>query len=201
MLRIAAVTILPVLAVVGVAVELYSRGHGTALSIAAGAAAALAVMGVAAAWLLHGTTAGKRLWPILRWVALPAIVLWCGYALFYFERANAKTAQVQSAYRSLHPILRLAVATAILADGELVVTDASRTAADYRRMGLPVFERTLHFQQKSGWVHAVDVRTIGHNEIRNSVLSLYFRTVGLRVVRHVGTADHLHVELPISPRR
>jgi hypothetical protein len=67
-------------------------------------------------------------------------------------------------------------------------------------MGLPVFERTLHYQQKNGWVHAVDLRTIGHSEPRNLLLAWYFRAVGLRVVRHVGTADHLHVELPVVKR-
>jgi hypothetical protein len=97
-------------------------------------------------------------------------------------------------------VLRLAVASAIVADGELVVTDAKRTAEDYRRMRLPVFERTMHYPQRDSWVHAIDVRTIGHGEVRNTLLGWYFRAVGLRVVRHVGTADHLHIELPIATR-
>jgi hypothetical protein len=62
-------------------------------------------------------------------------------------------------------------------------------------MNLPVFERTMHYPQPDSWVHAIDVRTIGHNAVRNFALAWHFRAVGLRVVRHVGTADHLHVEL------
>ena len=197
-LRIVAVTVIPVIALVGVAVELYARGHGTTTSVGGGAAAALAILTIAGASISRKLTGQARFSTLLRWVALPAVAAWCGYALFHFERANAKTAEVRSAYTSLHPILRLAVSTAILADGELVVTDASRTAADYRRMRLPVFDRTMHYRQANGWVHAIDVRTIGHGEARNTLLAWYFRAVGLRVVRHVGTADHLHVELPLS---
>jgi hypothetical protein len=201
LVRLAAATVIPVLATVGVSVALHSRGYGSVASIAGGAGAALLVLTVAAAsisWQLTGKRA--RFGVVMRWIALPAVLLWCAYALFHLERANAKTTQVRQAYTSLHPVLRLALSTAILADGELVVTDASRTAADYRRMGLPVFERTLHYEQKNGWVHAVDLRTIGHSEPRNILLAWYFRAVGLRVVRHVGTADHLHVELPVVKR-
>ena len=194
-LRVAAVTVVPVVALVGVAVALYTGGQGTTTALVGGGATALAIVSIAGAFISRELTGQARFSTLLRWVALPAVVAWCAYALFYFERANAKTDEVRRAYTSLHPVLRLAVATAILADGDLVVTDASRTAADYRRMGLPVFDRTMHYRQSNGWVHAVDIRTIGHGTLRNFALSWYFRLIGLRVVRHVGTADHLHVEL------
>jgi hypothetical protein len=197
-MRIAGATVLPIIALVGTSVELHSRGHGTLVAVAGGATLALVILAVAAASISHTLTGRARAGTLLRWVAAPAVALWCGYALIHLERANAKTAEVRSAYTSLHPVLRLAVSTAIVADGELVVTDARRTADDYRRMGLPVFERTMHYRQANGWVHAIDVRTIGHTEIRNAAITAYFRAVGLRVVRHVGTADHLHVELPLA---
>ena len=39
----------------------------------------------------------------------------------------------------------------------IVMTDAFRVPADYARMGLPVNDRTMHYRQKTGWVHAVDL--------------------------------------------
>ena len=199
--RLTAATVVPVVAIVGVSVQMHSRGYGGVAAIVVGAVAGLLVLTIAAASISRQITGRQaRFGVVMRWIALPAVILWCAYGLFYLAQANAKTAAVRAAYTSLHPVLRLALSTAILADGDLVVTDASRTAADYRRMGLPVFDRTLHYQQKNGWVHAVDLRTIGHSAPRNLLLGWYFRAVGLRVVRHVGTADHLHVELPVVKR-
>ncbi len=63
-------------------------------------------------------------------------------------------------------------------------------------MGLPVYERSLHFEQADGYIHAMDLRTLGRGEWRNRLMELYFRTLGFRTLRHVGTADHLHVSLP-----
>jgi hypothetical protein len=201
-LKLAAIMSLPAV-FVSVAIALHARGHATVVSVAGAAGlviVALAILVTALSWRLTGKA---PFWSALRWVAIPAVALWSGYALIHLAQGNAKTPGVRSAYTSLHPMLRLAVSSAIVADGELVVTDAARTAEDYRRMGLPVFERTMHFPQRDSWVHAIDVRTIGHGEVRNAALAWYFRAIGLRVVRHVGTADHLHVELPraLSARR
>ncbi|HMC55073.1 MAG TPA: hypothetical protein VKH19_07895, partial [Gemmatimonadaceae bacterium] len=85
--------------------------------------------------------------------------------------------------------------TVILFDDDLVITDARRVAADYPRMGLPVNDRTMHYGQSDGWVHAVDLRTRGHNEIANRLVQFYFWSMGFSTLRHVGTADHLHVQL------
>jgi hypothetical protein len=193
--KLAAVATLPAV-FVRVAIELHSRGFGTTATVVGAGAVVLVTFAVLAAALSHRLTGRARFGIILRWVALPAVVLWVGYSLLHLKQANAKTAEVRSAYGSLHPALRLAISSAVIADGALVVTDARRTADDYRRMGLPVFERTMHYPQPDSWVHAIDVRTIGHSEARNAALAWYFRGVGLTVVRHVGTADHLHVQLP-----
>ena len=56
----------------------------------------------------------------------------------------------------------------------------------------------LHFRQRDGWVHALDMRTIGHGTVRNWLTAAYFRLLGFRTLRHVGTADHLHVSLPLN---
>ncbi|NIW37534.1 MAG: hypothetical protein GWN32_13785 [Gemmatimonadetes bacterium] len=117
------------------------------------------------------------------------------YALIYLSALNVKPG-VEDTYRSLHPLLRLATSTLILADGDLVITDMERAAEDYERMGLPLYERSLHFRQGDGYAHAVDLRTLGRSGPRNFLVQMYFRAMGFRTLRHVGTAEHLHVSLP-----
>ncbi len=63
------------------------------------------------------------------------------------------------------------------------------------RAGLPANESSLHFRQDDGFVHALDLRTVNRPEWRNLAAELAFRAMGFRTLRHVGTADHLHVSL------
>jgi hypothetical protein len=49
--------------------------------------------------------------------------------------------------------------------------------------------------QEDGYAYAVDIRTLGRPEWRTRLVSLYFRAMGFGTLRHVGTADHLHVYL------
>lgn len=122
----------------------------------------------------------------------------CLYGLLYLSSVNAKSDSVKEVYRSLHPILRVAVATTTLAENELVITDIKRTVEDYDKMGLPANQSSLHFAQEDGYVHAVDLRTKGHSEVRNFLLTNSLRLMGFKTLRHVGTADHLHVSIPKS---
>ncbi len=124
------------------------------------------------------------------------VVLYSGYSIMYISSSNVKSESVRATYRSLHPILRVATSTLVLVNRDLVVTDAGRTPADYKRMGLPVREQSLHYKQPSGYVEAVDIRTTGRSEIRNGLVRLYFWAMGFNTLRHVGTADHLHVSMP-----
>ena len=117
------------------------------------------------------------------------------FSLFYLSSVNAKSDEVREVYRSLHPILRVAVSTVTLADNDLVVTDIERFEEDYAVMGLPVNQSSLHYRQDSGYVHAIDIRTIGRGMVRNALLRGSLELMGFRTIRHVGTADHLHVEL------
>lgn len=145
------------------------------------------------AWRLGGR---RR---VLRVLArgVPALVLvYCGYALLYLSSSNAKTPVVQDTYTSLHPLLRLSVSTFVLLDGDLVVTDTARRQADYQAMGLPTNPRSLHYPQSDGYAHAVDLRTKRRAAWRNAVMTGFFKVMGLKTLRHVGTADHLHVSLP-----
>ena len=122
----------------------------------------------------------------------------CLYGLLYVSSVNAKSDSVKEVYRSLHPILRVAVATTTLAEGDLVITDIKRSTEDYTKMGLPINQSSLHFPQADGYVHAIDLRTKGHSEFRNFMLSNSLRLMGFKTLRHVGSADHLHISLPYS---
>lgn len=120
----------------------------------------------------------------------------CIYGVLYLSSVNAKTEEVREVYRSLHPILRVSVATTTLAEKNLVITDIKRTQEDYISWGLTPLESSMHYEQEDGFVHAIDLRTIGHSEFRNKVLEWSLKAMGLQIIRHVGTADHLHVALP-----
>ena len=106
-------------------------------------------------------TGEARLRFVFTKLALPLIVVYCGYMLCYLSSVNAKTEDVQRYYTTVHPLLRVALSTAVLFDRDIVVTDTRRELGDYARMGLPALDNSLHFLQPSGYVHAVDLRTVG----------------------------------------
>jgi len=194
--KVAVVVALPFLMLVRGAVALYGGGWPTWPALAGGAVLALAVVTLYGGWLSRRITGRARLVFIARWVALPLVLGWCGYALIYVASVNAKSEAVRAEYAATHPLLRVALATLILADGDLVITDLRRAAADYPRMGLPVNERTRHYRQADGWTQAVDLRTLGRGWVRNRLVQGYFELMGFPTLRHTGTADHLHVQLP-----
>jgi len=201
--RLAMLLVLPFFVLVGGGVWLY-RVHDIPTWLALGGSGAVA----AALLTLYGARISKKLTGKARLrlvgtkLAAPVIVFYCGYALLFLSSVNAKTDEVREYYRSIHPLLRVALSTAILADRDIVVTDARREPADYAKMGLPTLDNSLHFVQPDGFVHAVDLRTIRRSEWRNRFLVGYFRLMGLKTLRHVGTADHLHVSLaPPGDRR
>jgi hypothetical protein len=196
--KVVIVVTLPFIVYVRASVWLYlSVGLAPWLAVAGGATLTLAIAAGYAAWLSRRFSGRARAGTIARWVALPLAVAYCVYSAVYLSRVNAKSDDVRSYYSSVHPVLRVALGTAILADGDMVVTDMARVAEDYARMRLPVNERTKHYRQPNGWVHAADLRTLGHGEIRNRALQFYFWSMGFQTLRHVGTADHLHVQLPV----
>lgn len=120
------------------------------------------------------------------------------YGLLYLNSVNAKSDAIQEVYSTLHPILRVAVASTTLAEQDLVITDIKRTQEDYLSMGLTPRQSSYHYEQPTGFVHAIDLRTIGHSELRNTTLEWSLKLMGFQTIRHVGTADHLHVALPTN---
>ncbi len=194
--KIAGFVVLPFATLIGGAVWLYRvQAIPTWL--------ALLISGVLAAGLLtaYGARICKRLTGeararfVFTRLALPLIVFYCGYTLLYLSSVNTKTEDVRRYYTTVHPLLRVALSTAVLFDRDIVVTDTRREVDDYARMGLPPLDNSLHFPQPSGYVHAVDLRTIGRARWRNQAMVVYFRLLGFRTLRHVGSADHLHVSL------
>jgi hypothetical protein len=193
------VALLPFFALVRVAVFLYEReGWPTALALAGGTACTSAVVTAYGAWIWHRLTGRVRLGLVARRVALPFVVAYSVYALVYLSAANAKSERVREYYASLHPLLRVALSTLILADRDAVITDLARRPEDYATMRLPKNDGTLHYVQRDGYAHAADLRTAGRGVVRNRLVQLYFWSMGFSTLRHVGTADHLHVELRVS---
>ncbi len=118
-----------------------------------------------------------------------------GMSLFNLSGQHAKGEEVKKEYTSLHPLLRLSVGTLVLFNQTLLITDMNRVPEDYRKMGLKNKKRSLHYPQSDGFVHAMDLRTNGHSELRNTLLKTYFQLMGFQTLRHTGTGDHLHVSL------
>jgi len=113
-----------------------------------------------------------------------------------FDAENAKSTEVRKEFRTLHPILRLGVGSMMVLDQSAIVTDFSRKPGDYDAMGLKRLKNSLHYKQKDGYVHAMDLRTIGRSKFRNYTVQKYFQLMGFKTLRHGGTADHLHISLP-----
>jgi hypothetical protein len=195
LLRVLVIIALPFIVLVRGAVFFYEHGHvPTWLALLVAGPLTVGLVTVYAAWLSRALTGRTRALLLGKWVALPLVVFYCGYSLLYLSRVNAKP-EVRAYYTSVHPLLRLALSTWILVDPDIVVTDMRRAREDYPRLRLPVNETSLHYRQADGWVHAVDLRTAGRGGLRNLLVRAYFWAMGFDTLRHVGTADHLHVEL------
>ena len=201
-LKIALIIALPFIVLVRGSVFIYEHGS-TSVWVAVVVAGFLtgAVVTAYALWIARrltkkGGRGGRALvLPLAKWVAAPLVVFYCGYSLLYLASVHAKSPPVRAYYSSVHPLLRLALSTAILVDRDILITDTGRRPDDYSRMGLPEYSHSRHYRGADGWVHAVDLRTTGHGTIKNWSLQLYFWSMGFDTKRHVGTADHLHVEL------
>lgn len=193
--KLVVIVALPFIVYVRSSVFLYAHGAPTWAAIAGGALITLALVALFASAVARRLGGRARTRKVAKWIAVPIVGTWCVLALFYLARVNAKSDEVHGYFLSVHPILRVALTTVILVNPDLVITDAARVSADYGRMRLPVNDRTMHYMQRDGWVHAIDLRTHGRSEITNLAVQFYFWGMGFSTLRHVGTADHLHVQL------
>lgn len=136
----------------------------------------------------------------LRFEALLVILVlgtFQGYVLLHPDSGHVASEEESVEYADLHPLLRMSVGMGVLFDDGLLLTDLSRHPKEYREMGLSVNPKSLHYPQSNGYVHAFDLQTEGRSWIRNFTIEMYFQLLGFRTLRHVGTADHLHVALPL----
>jgi hypothetical protein len=172
-------------------------GWSTWPSIGLGVFGTIVVFSVYASWLWKRLTGEGRLPQIAQRILIAVVAGYSVYGLLYLSAGNAKSPELTEYYTSLHPLMRLGASTYFIFDRDAVVTDLERTAEDYLAMGLPINETSLHFKLEDRYVHAMDLRTIGRSPRRNALTVAYFRIMGFRSLHHVGTADHLHVSLPV----
>jgi len=202
LLGLIALVTLPFAALLRVATFLYlDRGWPTWVAVGGGMGAAGAVVTLYSAWAWKKLTGRVRIRLLAQRVALPLVLLYCLYGLVYLSAEHVKDIEERAYYGSLHPLLRLSLSTVTLVDRDIVVTDIGRTPDDYRAAGLEPQEASMHYPQGDGYVHAVDLRTAGRGAVRNWLAKAYFSALGFHTLRHVGTADHLHVSLPTGTRR
>ncbi len=144
---------------------------------------------------LSGRLSGLETFKRSIWISVFLVGIYAVNGLLFISASNTKTKAVQQEFLSLHPILRLSVSTIVFLDSDLIITDAKRIPEDYKKMGLPSKRRSLHYKQKSGFVHAMDIRVNNRSELRNNLLKWYFQAMGFNVLRHGGTGDHLHISI------
>lgn len=188
---------LPFFALIRGAVYLHAvKGVSTWLALLGGVLVTTAIVTAYGLWLARRL---KKQFPFnavaLRF-AVPLVAFYATYCLVYLSSTHFKSPAERAYYRTIHPLLRVALATVVIVDRQVVITDVARGPQDYLRMGLPVNHGSLHIPQPDGYVRAVDLRTQGRGWIRNTLAVVYFRLMGFATLRHVGTADHLHVSLP-----
>lgn len=192
-------SVLPFLVLVRTSVFVYERyAMNGWLALALGVAMTIMLLLLYAAFISYRIKQTARIHKYVRRAITVLVLAYCGYGLLYFSGVNAKSEEVESYYRSLHPILRVTMTTTLLVDDELVVTDMQRSPEDYTAMGLPVNNESLHYVQQTGYVHAIDIRTLNRPEWKNWLIRASFSVLGMNTLRHTGTADHLHISLPVS---
>ncbi len=170
-------------------------GLNTWLALALSAIASAGVLGLYGWGVTRRLGAGPRVRKLVTRAAMGVGIAYVVYGVLFIASENVKTDDIREQYSAVHPLLRIAASALILVDPAAVITDAARTPEDYWLMGLPQNEASLHFAQETGYVHALDLRTNGRPEWRNKAVELGFWALGFHSLRHVGTADHLHLSL------
>jgi len=191
--------VLPFIVLIRVAVYVYVvHGISTWPAVAAGACITSILLMIYSLIVTRRLGGKARSFKRSAKAVLLVVILYCGYSLLYISGENVKSEALQETYTALHPLIRLSVSTVALVDHGMIVTDTERQPEDYVAMGLQPLENSLHYRQADGFAHAVDLRTMGRSEWQNAAINLYFRLMGFKTLRHTGTADHLHVSLPLN---
>lgn len=193
---IAVLAVLPFALLIRGGVFAYQEwGLGTWPALFLSATGSALLLGLYAWVVSRKLGAGRGVRTLFTRAGMGVTIAYVGYALVFVASENVKSDDIAAQYTNVHPLLRIASSALILVDPASVITDAGRTAEDYWLMGLPTNEASLHFEQETGYVHALDLRTNGRPEWRNRGVELGFWALGFHSLRHVGTADHLHLSL------
>lgn len=198
-LKLFALAALPFVLLIRVAVWFHDQYHGFAwISVLFGAAVTALVLFLYVMYVQnHFVKKELKLKALQRnyAITLAVVLIYCANGAWSISAVNVKEAAVKQEFKTLHPILRLSISTLILFEKDLILTDAERKPEDYQQMGLASKNYSLHYEQSSGYAHAVDIRTKGHSWLRNKLIQGYFEMMGFNTLVHVGTAEHLHVSL------
>lgn len=199
-LALLVIVLVPVPVMLRVALFCYlSLGMNEWLSLAVGVLTSFLILFAFTMWLYKWWNNRRKVKPSIRFrnlkIAAAVLAFYTVYGLLFISGTSVKSAEMRDQYTQLHPLLRIATGTLLLFDRSLIITDLARTHGDYEKMGLKSKKKSLHYVQSDGYVHAVDLRTNGRSEWKNSFVKAYFGFLGLNTLRHTGTADHLHVSL------
>lgn len=206
LLKWTTIAVLPFVVLMRGTLYLYIQEWPLSVAMAGGFLATFLLLSGYAAWG-YSSFVGGTVQYSKRCVRLGAIAVLLGLGAFQgFVLLSPDSGHVESEepyveYADLHPLLRMSVGMGVVVDDNLLLTDLSRHPADYRKMGLSVNPKSLHYPQSDGYVHAVDLQTQGRSWIRNLLIDVYFGLLGFQTLRHVGTADHLHVALPLPAQK
>jgi len=129
------------------------------------------------------------------YLAFFVVFIICAKGLWFISGKSFNGAHIRKEFTQLHPILRVAVSTLVNLDDSLIVTDAARQPGDYKKMRLSPKPKSLHYKQGNGFVHAIDLRTRDRSEIRNLLVTGYFKLMGFQTLRHNEAGDHLHISI------
>ena len=140
----------------------------------------------------------KKKYKKLKWPLIIAFILISG-ASYYFINSlgneNFKNKGEIGQYKQhTHPVLKYYTVILSVFDPDMVITDSKRRPQDYEKMNLPEFKGSLHYVQKDGYSHAIDLRTKGRTSIRNWLVRAYYYILGYTAIQHKGSAMHIHVD-------
>ena len=130
--------------------------------------------------------------------AIAIAFIYMGYAILYVASTNAVPDEIREEYQMIHPLLRLAASPVSVFDPSAFRQSEGSMLEDYRLMGLSANEANLHFVQKDGLIHSLDLATNSKSEWRNRAIELGFWALGFHSLRHLGVSDYLHVSLRLS---
>jgi len=171
------------------------------VSLIAGTGVAVLSSSILGYWFSKKLKKGRETSKVIRKLVLLGLAGYIAFGFIYLNQTHMKSSGLEEHYQRLHPVLRVGVVCATVFDRRLLITDITREPVDYAKMNIDINSNSLHYPQPgTGFVHAVDLRTIQKAEVMNVITEWYFILAGFSTKRHADNAtnDHLHIQL--NPR-